>query len=88
MHNPFENAMAQLDKVAKVKDFGSEFISLMRQPNRDIRISIPIKMDNGSTKVFEGYRVEYNNARGPYKGGIRYHAYTEINEETYVPQPG
>ena len=80
MNNPFQNAMEQLDKVAKIKDFGDEFIARLRQPDRDIRISIPIKMDNGQTKVFEGYRVEYNNALGPYKGGIRYHQDTEINE--------
>ena len=80
MQNAFQNAMEQLDKVAKLRDFGDEFISRLRQPDRDIRISIPVKMDNGSTKIFEGYRVEYNNALGPYKGGIRYHQDTEINE--------
>ncbi len=80
MNNPFQNAMAQLDKVAKIKDFGVEFISRLRQPDRDVRISIPVKMDDGSLKIFEGYRVEYNNALGPYKGGIRYHHDTEINE--------
>src|SRR3990167_8608550 len=80
MQNPFQNAMSQLDKVAKIKNFNSEFIYRLRQPDRDIRISIPVKMDDGSTKIFEGYRVEYNNALGPYKGGIRYHKDTEINE--------
>jgi glutamate dehydrogenase (NAD(P)+) len=80
MQNPFQNAMAQLDKVAKIKDFNKDFLAKLRQPDRDIRISIPIKMDNGELKVFEGYRVEYNNACGPYKGGIRYHQDTEINE--------
>jgi len=80
MQNPFENAMEQLDKVIKIKDFSKEFIARLRQPDRDIRISIPVKMDDGSVKVFEGYRVEYNNALGPYKGGIRYHKDTEINE--------
>jgi glutamate dehydrogenase/leucine dehydrogenase len=80
MKNPFENGMAQLDKVAKIRNFGDEFIQRLRQPDRDIRISIPVKMDNGSLKIFEGYRVEYNNALGPYKGGIRYHQETEINE--------
>ena len=80
MPNPFQNAMAQLDKVAKIKNFDSEFIARLRQPDRDIRISIPVKMDDGSMKIFEGYRVEYNNTRGPYKGGIRYHPDTEINE--------
>ena len=72
--------MAQLDKVAKLKDFGNEFVERMRHPDRDIRISIPVKMDDGSLKIFEGYRVEHNDIRGPYKGGIRYHADTEINE--------
>jgi len=80
MQNPYQNAMTQLDKVAKIKDFGDDFITRLRQPDRDIRISIPIKMDDGSLKIFEGYRVEYNNALGPYKGGIRYHPDTEINE--------
>ncbi len=80
MKNPYENAMAQLDKAAKIASFGDEFISKLRQPDRDIRISIPVQMDDGSLKIFEGYRVEYNNALGPYKGGIRYHQDTEINE--------
>jgi glutamate dehydrogenase/leucine dehydrogenase len=80
MSNPFDNAMAQLDKVSKIKDFGSDFILKLRQPDRDIKVSIPINMDDGSLRIFEGYRVEYNNALGPYKGGIRYHPDTEINE--------
>ena len=84
MQNLFQNAMSQLDKVAKIFNFGdkfsNEFILRLRQPDRDIKISIPVKMDNGSLKIFEGYRVEYNNTLGPYKGGIRYHQDTEINE--------
>jgi len=80
MQNPFQNGMEQLDKVTKIKNFSDEFIKRLRQPDRDIRISIPIKMDDGSIKIFEGYRVEYNNTLGPYKGGIRYHKDTEINE--------
>lgn len=80
MQNPFENAMGQLDNVAKIKNFGDEFIARLRQPDRDIRISIPVKMDDGTLRIFEGYRVEYNNTLGPYKGGIRYHSDTDINE--------
>lgn len=80
MQDPYQNAMAQLDKVVKIKNWDDNFIARLRQPDRDIRISIPIQMDNGSTKIFEGYRVQYNNALGPYKGGIRYHPKTEINE--------
>ena len=80
MKNPFQNAMAQLDKVASLKNFNPEFLARLRQPDRDMRITIPVKMDDGTLKIFEGYRVEFNNALGPYKGGIRYHQETEINE--------
>lgn len=79
-NNAFDNAMTQLDKVAKLKDFGGDFIKGLRQPNREIRVSIPVKMDDGTLKIFEGYRVQYNDVLGPYKGGIRYHHDTEINE--------
>ncbi len=72
--------MAQLDAVLRIKNFEKEFISRLRYPDRDVRISIPITMDDGSLQVFEGYRVEYNNALGPYKGGIRYHAETNVDE--------
>ena len=80
MNNPFQNAMLQLDRATKVKAFNPEFLSRLRQPNREIHISIPIKMDDCTLSIFEGYRVQYNNARGPYKGGIRYHQDTDINE--------
>ena len=73
MQNPFENAMEQLNEVVSIKKYDDDFIERLRQPDRDIRVSIPMKMDNGSLRIFEGYRVEYNNILGPYKGGIRYH---------------
>lgn len=72
--------MRQLERANMVKEFNPEFLSILRQPQREIRISIPVKMDNGETRIFEGYRVQYNNFRGPYKGGIRYHEDTDINE--------
>ncbi len=80
MNNPFQNAMLQLDRATKVKQFPKEFLSRLHQPNREVRIAIPITMDDGSLSIFEGYRVQYNNARGPYKGGIRYHQDTDISE--------
>ena len=80
MQNPFLNAMAQLDKVVKIKNFNQELIETLRAPDRDIRITIPVRMDNGDLKIFEGYRVQYNNKMGPYKGGLRFHPETEINE--------
>lgn len=80
MNNPFQNALLQLERATKVKSFSKEFLSRLAGPNREIRISIPVTMDDGSLRIFEGYRVQYNNARGPYKGGIRYHQDTDINE--------
>jgi glutamate dehydrogenase/leucine dehydrogenase len=83
MQNPFENAMIQLEKaiaVSKNKNWQVELLTRLKEPERDVRVTIPVKMDNGAFKIFEGYRVEYNNALGPYKGGIRFHPETEINE--------
>ncbi|MEK7586124.1 MAG: Glu/Leu/Phe/Val dehydrogenase [Patescibacteria group bacterium] len=80
MNNPFQNALSQLERANKVKQFSKEFLSRLHQPNREIRIAIPVTMDDGTLSIFEGYRVQYNNARGPYKGGIRYHIDTDINE--------
>ena len=80
MKNPYENAMMQLSRATAVQAFPEGFIKQISVPNREVRISIPVMMDNGKLEVFEGYRVEHNNARGPYKGGIRYHHDTDINE--------
>lgn len=80
MKNPFENALSQLERATKVQSFNKEFLSKLYQPNREIRISIPVRMDDGSLKFFEGYRVQYNNTLGPYKGGIRFHPDTDIDE--------
>ncbi len=80
MKNPFENAMLQLNRANEVKKFDKEFLSRLYQPDREIRVSIPVTMDDGSLSIYEGYRVQYNNARGPYKGGIRFHQDTDIEE--------
>jgi glutamate dehydrogenase (NAD(P)+) len=80
MSNPFENALMQLARATDVRKFPKAFLDELSQPQREVRISIPVKLDNGETRVFEGYRVEHNNARGPYKGGIRYHQDTDISE--------
>jgi len=80
MQNPFQNALSQLKRATDVQSFPVDFIKQISTPNREVRISIPVKMDDGKLRVFEGYRVEHNNARGPYKGGIRFHQDTDINE--------
>ncbi|NQV89602.1 MAG: Glu/Leu/Phe/Val dehydrogenase [Parcubacteria group bacterium] len=80
MNNPFENALAQLERATSLVSFDPDFLRVIRHPNRQVRISIPVKMDDGRLEVFEGYRVQFNNARGPYKGGIRFHQDTDIEE--------
>jgi len=80
MSNPFENALTQLRRAKAVQDFSEDFLTRFSTPDREIHISIPVRMDDGSLKIFEGYRVQHNNARGPYKGGIRYHQDTDIAE--------
>lgn len=80
MPSPFDHAMNQLERATKLASFSTEFLERLRHPNRQIRVSIPVTMDDGSLRVFEGYRVQFNNARGPYKGGIRYHQDTDIEE--------
>ncbi|MFA7653816.1 MAG: Glu/Leu/Phe/Val dehydrogenase [Candidatus Magasanikbacteria bacterium] len=69
----FENAMAQLDKAAKILNLEENILTLLRRPNIVHEVDLEIEMDNGEKKTFKGYRSQYNNARGPYKGGIRYH---------------
>lgn len=78
--NPFQNAMVQLKTAAKAMDLDANVLSVLQQPQRQLQVSIPVRMDDGTTNVFTGYRVQYNDARGPFKGGIRYHWDTDINE--------
>lgn len=80
MQNPFENALNQIKRATEVKEFPKSFIERLMHPDRQVRISIPLVMDDGSEKIFEGYRVEHNNKRGPYKGGIRFHQDADMNE--------
>jgi glutamate dehydrogenase (NAD(P)+) len=71
--NPFEIAQRQLDEAAKLLKLDPALHELLRWPMREFHVRIPVKMDDGTVKVFEGFRVQYNNARGPTKGGIRFH---------------
>src|SRR5689334_1903193 len=78
--NPFASAMAQLQAAAKVMNLDKQVLGSLQKPQRVLEVSIPVKMDRGDTKVFAGYRVQFNDARGPFKGGIRYHWQTNLNE--------
>ena len=71
--NPFEMAQTQFDKVAATLDLDDATRQILRNPLREYHFSIPVRMDDGTTKVFRGFRVQHNDARGPSKGGIRFH---------------
>jgi len=71
--NAFEMAQAQFDKVADQLDLDQGTRELLRWPLREFAFSIPVRMDDGTVQVFRGFRVQHNDARGPGKGGIRFH---------------
>lgn len=79
-YNPYENMLAVLDAAAAKLGLKEEEYITLRYPERELIVSIPVKMDNGEMKVFEGYRVQHNSARGPFKGGIRYHQNSDLDE--------
>ncbi len=78
--NPFKIAQSQVDTVAKMLDLDEGLTDFLKNPQRELHVSFPIKMDDGSLQIFKGYRVQHNMARGPTKGGIRYHWDTDIDE--------
>jgi len=71
--NPFSIAQQQLDEAAAILKLHPAVHELLRWPVRELHVTFPVKMDDGSTKIFHGFRVQYNDARGPTKGGIRFH---------------
>ncbi len=86
-NNPFDNAMQQLGKAhavlasskKKIKNIDQK-VAVLKEPQRIVNVTLPVTMDNGEQKIFQGYRVQFNNARGPYKGGIRYHHNVSLDE--------
>jgi glutamate dehydrogenase (NAD(P)+) len=71
--NPFMIAQRQLDEAAHILNLDPATHEMLRWPIRELHVTLPVKMDDGSVKVFHGFRVQYNDARGPCKGGIRFH---------------
>jgi glutamate dehydrogenase (NAD(P)+) len=78
--NPFSIAMHQFDRAAERMKLDPGLREVLRRPRRALTLSLPVKMDDGSVKVFEGYRVQHNSSRGPCKGGIRYHPQVSFDE--------
>jgi glutamate dehydrogenase (NAD(P)+) len=77
--NPFAIAQQQLDEAADILELDQATHEMLRWPMREMKFTIPVRMDDGSVKVFHGYRVQYNDARGPAKGGLRFHPQETID---------
>ena len=78
--DPWEMARSQLRRVAKLIDLDDDMLGVLSQCKKAVAVSIPTRMDDGSVRVFEGFRVNHNIARGPCKGGIRYHPDVRLEE--------
>jgi len=78
--NPFTNATKQLEIAAKLIELDKNVLEILRNPKRVLEVSIPVKMDSGEIRVFKGYRSQYNDALGPFKGGIRFHPKVSVSE--------
>jgi len=71
--NPFGTVQRQIDKCAEILNLAPDVTAILKTPMRELHVSLPVRMDDGSLKVFQGFRVQYNDARGITKGGIRFH---------------
>ena len=80
MSNPFANATKQLENAAELLDLDKNILEILKNPKRILEVSIPVKMDSGETKIFKGFRCQYNDALGPFKGGIRFHPKVNLSE--------
>lgn len=79
-YNPYENVLKVMDEAVSLGDLSTDMYEMIRNPQRELKVYLPIRMDDGTVKVFEGYRVQHSNIRGPFKGGIRFHQNTDLNE--------
>jgi glutamate dehydrogenase (NAD(P)+) len=78
--NPYDMALAQYERAAKHLSLAPGINALLRVPERELTVNFPVRMDDGSTRIFTGYRIQHSTARGPGKGGIRYHPDVTLDE--------
>jgi len=78
--SPFESVNAFFDRGAHLIHLKDEMYDVLKTSYREVQVQVPVRMDDGSLDVFTGYRIQHNGARGPYKGGIRYHPQADLDE--------
>src|SRR6476469_1980355 len=78
--NPFKVAQEQIRIAAELINLDAGMTAILSQPERELHVHFPVRMDKGTMRVFDAYRVHHSTARGPAKGGIRFHQYVSIDE--------
>lgn len=79
-YNPYENVVSVMAEAMEKGNIDKTMFEIIKNPQRETKVYLPIEMDDGTVKVFEGYRVQHSNIRGPFKGGIRYHQDCNLDE--------
>lgn len=79
-YNPYENFLSVLEKTAEKIGLSEETLKILSSPEKQIDVTLAVRMDDGTLRTFRGYRVQHSSLRGPYKGGIRYHQDVDIDE--------
>ncbi|AET68225.1 glutamate dehydrogenase/leucine dehydrogenase [Desulfosporosinus orientis DSM 765] len=79
-YDPYENVVTVLEQAMDVGNIDRSMFEIIKNPQRAVIVYLPVEMDDGTVRVFEGYRVQHSNIRGPFKGGVRYHQDCDLNE--------
>ncbi len=79
-YDPYTNVIDTMTKAMEVGHIDQSMFEILKNPQRETKVYLPVEMDDGTVRVFEGYRVQHSNIRGPFKGGIRYHQNCDLNE--------
>ena len=72
-YNPYDNVLKVVKQAAEILGYEESDYEAIKYPERELKVSVPVQMDDGTVKVFEGYRIQHSTSRGPAKGGIRFH---------------
>ena len=79
-YNPYKDVIDVMEKAMKLGNIDTSMFEILKNPQRETKVYLPVEMDDGSVRVFEGYRVQHSNIRGPFKGGIRFHQNCDLDE--------
>ena len=79
-YNPYDNVPAVVKEAADLLGYSDSDIEAIKYPERELKVAVPVEMDDGTTHVFEGYRIQHSTSRGPAKGGIRFHPAVNLDE--------